>query len=253
MMNVLAKPGITVPLLVCAFLAAVPVAADPLSDLRSVLQRYPAKNPFAVSASVQVNGDSQGVAGARGGSTSFEVEFGAGGLIIRVPPAALGAAESEAEEKKRDPENLTPTRTAMVSLTIFDVIDTLDSAAMLLNDLDGATLVNQTSSTRAGKPATMLRIKVKPTLAETRSRFVNEPKIELRVWIDSNGMPIAAERDSNYSASLLVVKAGNIRKERWEFAISGDRLYASRSDEDNQATVVGKSIVSSRSVLYVPK
>jgi hypothetical protein len=239
-------------LLVFALLA-FPAAAEPLSDLRAVLQRYPAKAPFAVSASLQVNGSSQDVAGPRSGSTTFEAEFGPAGLVIRVPPAALGAAESEAENKKRNPENLTPTRTAMVALTIFDIIDALDIAAMLLNDLDGATLINQTPSAHAGKPATLLRIKVKPTLAGTRSRFVSEPKIELRVWIDANGVPLAVERDSNYSASFLVVKAGNVRKERWDLAMSGDRLYASHSDEEDRASVVGKSIVSSRSVSYIAK
>ncbi len=233
-------------------LTAGPIAADSLSDLRAVLQRYPAKVPVVVSATVQVNGDSQGVAGARSGSTNFEVESGPTGLMIRVPPAALGAAETEAEEKKRDPENRTPTRTAMVALTIFDIIDGLDSAAMLLNDLDQASLVSQTSSTHAGKPATLMRIKVKPTLAGT-SRFVKEPKIDLRVWVDSNGIPVAAERDSNYSASFVVVSASNVRKERWEFANFGDRLYAARSDEENRASAVGKSIISSRSVTYVPK
>jgi hypothetical protein len=240
-------------ILACLFLTAAPIEADSLSDLRAVLQRYVAKAPFAASASVQVNGDSRGVAGARSGSTNFEVDCGPAGLMIRVPPAALGLAESEAEEKKRDPENRTPTRTAMVALTIFDIIDALNSSAMLLNDLDQATLVSQTSSTHAGKPATLMRIKVKPTLAGTNSRFVKEPKIELRVWIDSNGIPVAAERDSNYSASFVVVTAANVRKERWEFAISGDRLYASRSDEENRASAVGKSILSSRSVTYVPK
>src|SRR5438128_4563749 len=129
------------PILACLFLAAGPIAADSLSDLRTVLQRYPAKSPFVVSASVRVNGDSQGVAGARSGSTNFEVESGPAGLMIRVPPTALGAAENEAEEKKRDPQNSTPTRTAMVALTIFDVIDALNSAAMLVNDLDQASLI----------------------------------------------------------------------------------------------------------------
>lgn len=200
-----------------------------------------------------MQGDSQGVAGARAGTTSFEAEVGPAGLVIRVRPAALGAAESEAENKKRNPENLTPTRTAMAALTIFHVVDALDVAAMLLNDLDGATLIQQTPSTHAGKPATLLRIKVKSTLAGTSSRFVNVPRIELRVWIESNGIPVAAERDSNYSASFLFVKAGNERKERWELAIFGDRLYASRNDEDNQASALGKSVVSSRSVTYVPK
>src|SRR5712691_4018662 len=105
------------------FLGVSPLAADSVADLRTVLQRYPARVPFAASASVQVSGDSQGVAGARSGATTFEVESGPAGLVIRVPPVALGAAESEAEKKKRDPQNVTPTRTAMVALTIFDVID----------------------------------------------------------------------------------------------------------------------------------
>jgi hypothetical protein len=242
-----------IPLLICALLAALPAAGDPLSDLRAVLRRYPANAPFAVSASLQVKGDSKDVAGARAGSTRFDVEIGPSGLMIRVPSAALGAAESEAENKKRNPENLTPTRTAMAALTIFDVVDALDAAAMLLNDLDGATLIEQTPSTHAGKPATLLRIKVKSTLAGTSSRFVNVPNIELRVWIDSGGIPVAAERDSNYSASFLFIKAGNERKERWELTAAGNRLYASRSDEDNRASAVGKSMVSSRSIVYVPK
>ena len=240
------------PALAFVFLVAPSLTADALSDLRAVLQRYPARAPFVVSATVQVNGDSQGVAGARSGSTNFEVEWGPDGLLIRVPPSALSAAENEAEEKKRNPENTTPTRTAMVALTIFDVIDGLDSEAMILNDLDQASLVSAVPSPRGGKPATLMRIKVKPTLAGT-SRFVKEPKIELRVWVDSNGIPIAAERDSNYSASFVVVSASNIRKERWEFAVFGDRLFAARGDEENRASAVGKSIVSSRTVTYVPK
>lgn len=240
-------------LLLTALLVGFPAAGDPLLDLRASLQRYPANAPFTVSASLQVSGDSQGVAGARAGSTTFEAENGPRGLTIRVPPSALGAAETEAENKKRNPENLTPTRTALVALTLFDVIDALDAGGMLLNDLDGATLIEQTPSTHAGKSATLLRIKVKPTLAGTSSRFVREPQIELRVWIDSSGLPVAAERDSNYSASFLFVKVGNIRKERWELAVHGDRLYASHNQQEDRATAIGRSIVSARSVVYVPK
>jgi hypothetical protein len=240
-------------LLIFALLAAWPASGDPLSDLRAVLRRYAASASFAASASLQVQGDSQGVAGARAGSAAFEAEVGPAGLVIRVRPAALHAAESEAENKKRNPENVTPTRTAMAALTIFSVVDALDAAAMLLNDLDGATLIQQTPSVHAGKPATLLRIQVKSTLAGTSSRFVNVPKIELRVWIAPNGIPVAAERDSNYSASFLFVKAGNERRERWELAVAGDRLYASRNDEDNRATALGKSVAGSRSVTYSPK
>jgi hypothetical protein len=35
-------------------------------------------------------------------------------------------------------------------------------------------------------------------------------------------------------------------EERWEFAVASDRLYSSRSDQENRASAIGKSILSSR-------
>jgi hypothetical protein len=231
---------------------ALPAAGDALSDLRAVLQRYPATSPITVSASLNVKGDTQDKTATRAGSTTLEVDAGPAGFTIHVPPATLAAAVSEAAAKKHDPESRTPTRNAMVALTIFDLIDSIDAASMLLNDLSGATLIDQRPSTHAGQPATLLHIKVKSTLAGTSSRLVNEPKVDLRVWIDANGVPIAAERDSNFSASVLFIKAANVRKERWELAVSGDRLYASRSEQSNRANALGKSAGSSRSLVCVP-
>lgn len=233
--------------------AALPATADPIADLRSILQRYPGTMPFAVSAAVQATGKSRDVAAARSGSARFEIESGGGGLLIRIPPEVLGAAASEAEKKKQDAESATPTRTAMVALTIFDIIEPLDAAAMLRSDLDGATLIDRAPSSYRGQPATLLRLKVKPTIAGTRSRFVNEPVIELRLWLDSSGVPVAGERDSNYSASIAFATAANIRKERWEFVVAGDRLFASHADQEDRATAAGRSIVSARSLTYVPK
>jgi hypothetical protein len=224
-----------------------------LSDLRAALQRFPAKTPLSASASLKVNDNLPELTGAEGGSTTFDVESGPSGLIMRVPPSALDAAENEAASQKRDPEHRTPTRMAMVTLTTFDVVDAMDAASMLLTDLNGATLIAQESSNHGGKPATLLRIKVKSTLPAKSSRFVKEPQVELRVWLDANGVPIAAERQSVYAASFLLFKAGNIRTERWELAVSGDHLYASRNDQENHATALGRNMASSHTVSYVPR
>src|SRR5262249_14188774 len=141
-------------------LLAAPLAAEPIGDLRAVLQKYPAKAKFAASAAFQMTGNAQGgAANAQNGSTAFDVESGASGLVIRVPAAALEAAGSEEVAKKSDPKSPTPTRTSMVSLTIFDIVDSIDSAAMLLNDLDQATLVDQKDAPLNGTPATLLQIK----------------------------------------------------------------------------------------------
>jgi len=230
------------------------VSGDALSDLRQKLERFPATAPFAASAKVQVNAaatDAQSDAG-RTGEGGFDIDSGPSGFTIRVSPKTLQAAEQEAALKKTNPDAPTPTRTAMVALTIFDVMDSLDAASMLLDDLSAATVLDEKSANRNGKPATMLRVKVKPSLA-TRSRLVAEPKIELKVWIGSDGVPIAAERVSNFVAGVLFVKGENTRSERWELAVHGDRLYATRNDEENEASAAGKHIKSSRSVWYTPK
>jgi hypothetical protein len=174
-------------------------------------------------------------------------------MLVHIPPSILGAAENEAQNKKRNPESQTPTRTAMVALTVFDIVDATDLGSMLLNDLKGATLIAKTPSAWGGKPASLLRIKVKSTLAGTSSRLVNLPEIELRVWLSPEGFPLAAARDSNYSASFLFIKAANVRKEQWQIAVADDRLYASHAEQSNKATAIGTNIASSLSVVYVPK
>lgn len=140
----------------------------------------------------------------------------------------------------------------MAALKVFDVINPLDAAAMLASDFDEATLVAQSPSSWHGRSATQLTIGVKPTLAGT-SRFVNKPKIDLRVWLDANGVPISAERDSNYSATFAMVTASNSRLERWEFATAGDRLYATRAEEVDRASAVGRNITTSRTITFVAR
>ena len=236
-------------LLAVLLIAPPAAAADALADLRATLARFPADAPFTAAVAVDVHGDAQSVA-SRSGSSRFHVTSSANGLDIRLGSGELTAAENEARAKKRDPEQKTPTRTAMVAVTVFDIIDAVDAASMLLNDLDEATLVAQAPSIWHGKPATLLRIDVKPTLVATR--FVSQPKIELRLWLDANGVPIAAERESNYSASFFVVSASNSRIEHLEFAVSGDRLYATRWEEVDRASAIGKKIVTSRSITFTP-
>jgi hypothetical protein len=230
---------------VSLFIAASPMllAADTLSDLQKRLEKFPAKAPFAASAKVRVNAAAQEDAG-RAGEGAFEIESGPAGFIVRVSPKTLAAAANEAAGQKQNPDAPTPTRTAMVALTVFDIMDSVDAASMLREDLSGATLIDEKGG--------LLRIRVKPSFA-TKSRFVSEPKIELKIWIGSDGIPIAAERVSNYSAGVGFVKGENTRTERWDFAVFGDRLYATRYEQNEDATAAGKHIKSSRTVSYMRK
>ncbi len=230
---------------------SVGAAADTLSDLRKTLERFPAKAPFAARGTVRMNAATE-FDPNRGGTSSFYVESGGSGFTVRIAPSTLEAAEREAAQKKRNPNAATPTRTAMVALTIFDIMDALDAASFLIDDLSAASVLEEKSVSYQGKPATLLRVKVKPSLA-TKSRYVAEPVIELSIWIGGDGVPVAATRVSNFSAGVLFVKAANTRTEHWTFAVAGDRLYAVQNDEDDKATAVGKQIASSRSVSYTTK
>jgi len=232
-------------------LSSTAAAGDSLTQLRTTLQKYPGAAPFRVEAALQVRGDAQqSKEDPRSGSVTFEADDGPAGFGIHVTRPVVEQTERESAEKKADPDRLTPTRTAMVAMTIFDVMDTLNAAQMLLGDLDGATLLNESPAQYRDKPATVLHVKVKPTLAGTRSRLVKAPLIELTIWIDSDGLPLAAERKSNYSAGVLMVNVQNNRKETWQLAVRGDRIYALTSDEENRASGLGKTFVTFRSVTY---
>lgn len=235
---------------IASFLAASPMflAADTLSDLQTRLEAFPAKAPFAASAKVRVNAAAQEDAG-RAGEGAFDIEFGPSGFLVRVSPKTLAASAAEAAAQKQNPNVPTPTRTAMVALTVFDIMESVDAAALLRDDLTGATVIDEQRAIADGKPITILRVKVKPSFA-TKSRFVSEPKIELTVRIGSDGIPFAAERVSNYAAGFAFVKGENTRMERWTFAVYGDRLYATRNDRTEDATAAGKHIKSSRTVTY---
>jgi len=229
----------------------VVLAADTLSDLQKRLEKFAAKAPFAASAKVQLNAAAQEDA-SRAGEGAFDIESGPSGFTIRISAKTLLASANEAAAQKQNPNAPTPARTAMVALTVFDIMDSVDVASMLRDDLNRATLIDEQSATVEGKPSTVLRIRVKPSFA-TKSRFVSEPKIELKIWIGSDGIPIAAERVSNYSAGIGFVRGENTRSERWDFAAYGDRLYATRNDQNEDATAAGKHIRSSRTVWYVRK
>jgi len=224
------------------------LSADTISDLRKRLESFPARAAFAVSGNVEVNAAAQDDT-SRAGRGTFDVESGPSGFSIRISPKTLAAATNEAAAQKQNPNAPTPTRTAMVALTVFDVMDSIDAASMLRADLSGATVTDERTTTIGGKPATLLEVKVKPSFA-TKSRFVSEPKIELKIWIGSDGTPLAAERVSNFSAGLGFVKGENTRTERWTLAVSGDRLSATRYDQSEDATAAGKHIKSSRTVSY---
>ena len=227
---------------------ALSTSAQTLSDLRNTLERFPAKAPFAARATVSTNTAADDAA-HRAGTSSFEIESGPSGFSVRIPPSVRDAARREAAQKKRDPDVATPTRTAMVALTIFDIMDALDAASLLLDDLGEATVLEEKSAPWKGKPAKLLRVKVKPSLA-AKSRYVEEPVIELSIWIGGDGIPLAARRVSTFEAGALFVKAGNIRTEQWVFAVAGDRLYATRNEQEDKASAAGKKMTRSRTVTY---
>jgi hypothetical protein len=229
-------------------------AADSLTQLRATLQKYPGGSPFRVEAALRVREDSQQREDdPRSGSVTFDAEDGPSGFSIHIARPVVEQTEREAADKKSDPDRLTPTRTAMVAMTIFDVMDALNAAKMLLTDLDGATIVNETATQYGGAPAMLLKVKVRPTLAGTRSRLVKAPQIELTIWLDSDGLPLAAERKSNYAAGVLMVNVQNSRKETWRLAVHGDRIYAQSGDEENRASGLGKTFVTFRAVTYQPR
>lgn len=227
-------------------LSAIPAFADTTTDLQAVLRRFTGKEAIRASVELQVHNESkdQSTAPSRQGRVGFVLEEDASGFRLTYPRTIVSVAKQEALAKQLDPEKHTPTRTAMAAVNELEMIDSLNVASLFLRDLEGAKLVSATQSSYGGRPARLLRYQLRPTLAAPERRRIKAADLFLNLWLDSEGVPVGAEKHSRYKASFVIVSFENVRKETWQLSQYRDRLIASRQNEENRASGLGQNFIN---------
>ncbi len=219
------------------------VQADTLSDLKGLLPRLQGSEPIKASVDYQFwnrQGDDKKPVITEGRATT-QVEDGPQGLRMTWSRNTLQAAAQEAKAKALDPEKKTPTRRALEGLKALEVSDYLNGADELLRTLEQSQLVQERLDTWEGKPAKLLQLKVTPKLGQQERKYIKEMEATAKVWVSSEGLPLAAETEIRMKGrALLVISFEQHQKEAFQFTRAGNRLVVLRHAQESSGSGGGE-------------
>lgn len=217
---------------------ALPLAADPIGDVRSALERLTAREPVRATYEMQRTVVNQGKLGNGNvdGKATVELEGDANGLRVVFSRAILDQVEREQKARAKS----SPTVETLRELHPLDTNDVLDFAPTLLRLLDDAKLVSDAQSTWAGKPARAMVIRVADHLDEDDKGRVKFAENKLTLWLGPDLVPLAAEHIVSAKFSFLVFKAESKRKKSWHFAHIADRLVRVRHELTSTSSGMGQ-------------
>jgi hypothetical protein len=223
-------------------LAAVPVFADPLGDVRAALGRLPAREPVRATLELQQSVVSEGKFDNDkfAGKVAVELEGNSSGFHIIVPRPLLEQLDRERNAQVRDPKQKTATVSALNEIVPAATVDAIDFAPTLLRLLDGGKLVSDAAGTWQGKPARVLVVRVSDRSDPEEKGRLKVSDNKLTLWLGSDLVPLAAEHIFNAKVSILVFKAEFKRKESWHLARSGDRLIRARYESTQVSSGMGQ-------------
>lgn len=217
--------------------------ADTLSELKGLLPRLNGAEPIKATVDYQFwnrQGDDKKPVITEGRATT-QVEDGPQGLRMTWSRNTLQAATQEAKAKALDPEKKTPTRRALEGLKALEVSDYLNGADELLRTLEQSQLVQERLDTWEGKPAKLLQLKVTPKLGQQERKYIKEMEATAKVWVSSEGLPLAAETEVHMKGrALLVISFEQHQKEAFQFTRAGNRLVVLRHAQESSGSGGGE-------------
>lgn len=217
--------------------------ADTLSELKGLLPSLNGAEPIKASVDYQFwnrQGDDKKPVITEGRART-QVEDGPQGLRMTWSRNTLQAAAQEAKAKALDPEKKTPTRRALEGLKALEVNDYLNGADELLRTLEQSQLVQERLDTWEGKPAKLLQLKVTPKLGQQERKYIKEMEATAKVWVSSEGLPLAAETEVRMKGrALLVISFEQHQKEAFQFTRVGNRLVVLRHAQESSGSGGGE-------------
>lgn len=230
------------------FALTLPLSAHGLDDLRAALRRLPGGDP--VKASVehsfwrQTTDDKKPTVSQ--GRVSAQVEEGPQGLKVAWPRPLLQQAAQELAAQEQNPEAQAPTRLGLRNLDALELAESLNAAPALLRDLDQAQLQEERSEPWQGRPARLLVLKVTPRLPAGQKKYLKDLKVEAKVWVGADGLPLAYATSVAYRGSRMLISfEGGSQQERI-FSRAGNRLVVVRATSEERNAGFGASSLTKK-------
>jgi len=223
-------------------LFALPLAADPLGDVRVAVGRLTAREPIKATYEYQRSVANEGKFGDDkfSGKAVVELEGSANGYHIVFSRPLLDQVEREKVARGKNPEQETPTANALREIEPVETADAIDFAPTLLRLLDGSKLLADAQGTWQGKPARVLIVRVPDRLDKDDAGRVKVAENKLTLWLGSDLVPLAAEHIVNARFSFLIFKGEMKEKKSWHLARVADRLVRTRFESHQSSSGMGQ-------------
>ena len=226
------------PVLSSAVAAPAPAALP--DGLDATLQKLAGTAP--VTGTLAVNRISVHGKGAKARRSEAGITFdvsAARGITLRVPGGVLAQAEQQIAAHQRDPELPMPTAEMLGDVNVVQAQRMLDPAAVLRAVLIGAKLLQQTSTTLDGVPATLLRFDLPLRATKSERAMVKSYHDELALWLDAHGVPLGYTQNTKTDIGWFLLNADTDRSEQGRFQVVAGRLVTTRLDVQQIAGALG--------------
>ena len=220
----------------------MPLAADPLADVRNAVGRFEAQATVRATYELQRAEKNEGKFGNgnSAGKVAVELEGGAAGYHIAVGRPLLEQVHRERQAKDRNPKLETPLANALRDIDAAETADALDFAPAVLRLIDGAKLVSDAAGTWAGKPARVLILRAADRLDDDDAGKVKVAENKVTLWLDGENVPLAIEHMFAAKFSVLFIKAETRQKKSWHLARAADHLVRARYELTQTSSGMGQ-------------
>ncbi len=229
-------------------LAALPCAADGLTDLRNTLSRLQGGETIRATADIQNwTQDGEGKKGhVKQTRSTVQIEDGPNGLRLGWTPQQIKGARQETQLKAVDPEAATPNLDSLSALNGLGAATFLSQSDHLLQQLKGATVLEDRPDTCQGKPARLVVFKLDPVASSEEKSMIKDRKETLKVWLDGSGVPLATEHAIAIKASKFLMSFTANNRESRKLTVLGSRLVVSNETKESSGSGMGFSNTSKK-------
>ncbi len=227
------------PMLPALCLAAGVLRADALSDLRATLARLEGGDPVRLGAAYQYwnrSGD-EGTGKVTQGQAEATIEDGPPGLRLGWSHEQLDQLKAEARKGKPAES---AKRQALDALNAGKADQVVNGARILLEKLEGATLLEDRPDTGRDHAARLLVIRLDPRLDEEDRKHIKRIDDTLRLRLGPDGIPVAAEEQLDLKGSFLLIGFELHRKASRSYLHAGARLLLTREESEETGSGMGQ-------------
>jgi hypothetical protein len=203
-----------------------------LADLRVRLQAIKPTTPLTARIELRSNrlegDDDDQVRTER--NASIEAVHDTSGIHLNRSSALLEKTQQQKANSQRNPD--APKLGVLAPFDANVALDLLDAAPDLQLVLEGATLIESKADQFQNKAATLLTLKLQPSIAKKDKKRIKKFEYSAKLWLDSEGWPVAMESLEHSKGSMMLISFIADIKERRMYGHSMERLFVTTSSHD---------------------